>query len=75
MKSIDELINSIKKQVKILESRQVLSKDAVLHLREIYKIAWLETKYDAYNEKSQETAHLIWPHIKALDEELKFQAD
>lgn len=70
--AIDKLIETLNEEIKVLKSRQVISEDAINHLKEIYKITWTEACYDAYNTKSYESAKRIYPHIKALEEELKF---
>jgi hypothetical protein len=70
---IEEALAQIRKEFENLEAKQVLSEEALEHLREIYKVAWIEGCYDPYNEKSYEAAVKIWPHIRALNEELKFR--
>lgn len=70
---IEELIVALQKEIASLKAKQAVSDAALEHLREIYKTAWIESSYDPYNEKSYESAKIIWPHIKALNEELKFR--
>ena len=72
--AIEKSIDTLRNEIATLKKRQAISDAGIKHLREIFKTAWTECFYLHYNEKSYETAHKIWPHIKALNEELKFRA-
>lgn len=70
---VNVAIKQILSEIETLQARQAISEKALEHLREIYKTAWIESHYDPYNNKSYEAAVKIWPHIKALNDELKFK--
>ena len=70
---IQSLIDELQNQIAKLEELTVISDEDLEHMREIHSIAWIECFYDAYNEKSYETAHEIWPHIEALNKKFKLK--
>jgi len=70
---VEEAIDKLRKEVSTLRSQRAVSEEALGHLRAIYKTAWNEGFFDPYNDKSYEAAQKIWPHIKALNDELRFK--
>ena len=71
--NIEEQLKNLKSSIEDIEARLVISDKSVDCLRELYSIIWIEACYDSYNKKSQECAIKCLPHIKALNEELRFK--
>jgi hypothetical protein len=70
---IEAAVNSLKLEIDALALRISVSDKSMRHLAEIYSIVWCEACYDAYNEHTKKFAERILPHIKALNDELKFE--
>ena len=68
----EEMLNAIRDFVSTLESRTVISEASLGHLREIYTLCFIEW-YDPDNEETAKLAKKIWPHILAINKELKFR--
>jgi hypothetical protein len=51
----------------------VISDECLKDLYELYQMIHCEAFYDPYNAKTQEFAERLWPHIKAVNSELKFK--
>lgn len=68
----DDLLDGIRDHIMAVERRTVISKEALEHLHEIYMLCGCEW-YDPDNAFTKAFADKIWPHIKALNEELKFK--
>jgi len=66
------MLNAIRDFVATLESRTVISEASLGHLREIYTLCFIEW-YDPDNEETAKFARKIWPHISAINKELKFR--
>lgn len=63
---IESALDTIRHEINNLRVKQVLSEAALEHLREIYAVAFIESSYDPYNDRSYEAAVKIWPHIAKL---------
>jgi hypothetical protein len=62
----------IYERVAALEARQCLSVEALGHLDSLWCSIQAEVWYDPASESSQQFAKHLLPHIKALNDELKF---
>lgn len=63
----------VKQKIDGLEARQALSKEALGHLSALYNSIWAEVCYDPASEATRRFATYLLPHIKALNDELKFR--
>lgn len=68
-----KLSEEIAQSVAALEARVVVSEKALAHLRDLYNTIGAESMYDPYNDATKRFADQLWPHIRALNEELKFR--
>jgi len=73
MSDVENALETLSAEIANLRARVAITDEMMGHLREIYTVAWIECCYDSYNEKSYEAAHQIYPHIKALNDELGFK--
>lgn len=73
---MEDLLVSLEKlesEMKALLGRVQVTDEALKHMAAIYEVAFIESSYDPYNERSRETAALVWPHIKALNDVYGFK--
>lgn len=68
------LSEEIAQKVAALEARVVVSDAVMAHLRDMYNIIGAEAWYDPASETVERFANQLWPHMKALNEELKFRS-
>jgi hypothetical protein len=69
---LDQALATVNAEIAVLRSRLAITQELAEHLREIYNICVCEW-YDPDNEITEKVASEIWPHIKALNDELKFR--
>lgn len=68
------IADDIYKQVAALEARQCLSAEAIGHLHALWCSIQAEVWYDPASKSSQQFATFLLPHIKALNDELRFKS-
>lgn len=70
---IDDTLQALTSEISSLKTRAVVDDEMLEHLLAIYKIAYIEGSYDPLNQRSEEAAVQIWPHIKAINAVLRFK--
>ena len=68
-----KIIDDLKIEWDALARRIVISDAAMEHLLDMYCIIWGEACYDALNEHTENFAKRLLPHMRALNDELKFK--
>jgi hypothetical protein len=69
---IEKLIENLKTELEELKSRIVVDDECMSHLYEIYKFAFVSW-YDPENEEHKKWGQQLWPHIRAINDKLKFR--
>jgi hypothetical protein len=69
---IDETIKDLEVELQSLKSRLVVDDEMMDHLYRIYELAFCSW-YDPDNDEHEKWGEKLWPHIKALNDKLKFK--
>jgi hypothetical protein len=72
MRDVGEIIEDFKKELDTIKERIVVDDECMKHLYEIYSLAFV-TWYDPDSKAHAKWGQQLWPHIKALNDKLKFK--
>ena len=73
MSKILELVNELKSTVEEMEATVELNEECKKHLCALYSEIWIEAVYDPSTKETGELASKLLPHIRALNDKLKFK--
>lgn len=71
--SAAEAVQRLAKEVADLEARIQVDDECIEHLNKLYGLIWVEACYDPDSEESSKFAAKCLPHIRALNDKLKFK--
>jgi len=70
--TFEETLDKLSEEFTALKARLMVDDEMMDHLRAIYSIAFC-TWYDPDNEAHAKWGEKLWPHIKALNDKLRFK--
>lgn len=68
----EELFEELRNHIDTLNARTVVSDGLLAHFKEVYTLTFIQW-YDSDNEATRKFANEIWPHLAAINDELKFR--